>query len=257
MQLLEYEEKHLETLRGYLAECMVLLKSNGDFPLDRPEEVALYGSGVKNTVKGGTGSGEVNSRYFTNVYDGLVEAGFTITSDAWMEAYEKVRAEAYVQFLKDIKVQAKATKTNAIMMAMGAVMPEPDYDIPLDAKGNLAIYVLSRISGEGNDRNGVAGDIKLSATEKRDILAANKKYKKFMLVLNVGGPVDLSEIPEVENILVLSQLGVETGAALADVLLGRKNPSGKLTTPGPRGKIIARSVSLEIGMILGTKRESM
>ena len=51
-----------------------------------------------------------------------------------------------------------------------------------------------------------------------------------MLVLNVGGVVDLSDVTEVKNILVLSQLGVDTGTALVDILLGRQNPSGKLAT---------------------------
>ena len=51
-----------------------------------------------------------------------------------------------------------------------------------------------------------------------------------MLVINAGGPVDLSEVMEVRNILVLSQLGVETGRALAGLLLGKLYPSGKLTT---------------------------
>ena len=74
------------------------------------------------------------------------------------------------------------------------------------------------------------GDIKLSASEKRDILALNAQYNKFMLVLNVGGVVDLSDVMDVKNILVLSQLGVDTGTALADILLGKQNPSGKLST---------------------------
>ena len=113
---------------------------------------------------------------------------------------------------------------------MGAVMPEPEYDLPLDGEGSVALYVLSRISGEGNDRDPICGDIKLTATEMRDILALNEKYEKFFLVLNVGGAVDLSEVAEVDNILILSQLGVETGDALADILLGKANPSGKLTT---------------------------
>ena len=78
------------------------------------------------------------------------------------------------------------------------------------------------------------GDILLTAAEIRDILALDKKFERFMLVLNVGGPVDLGPVMEVRNILVLSQLGVETGAALADILLGKANPSGKLTTTWAR-----------------------
>ena len=230
MEMFDYEKQHLQTLRQSLAECTVLLKANGDFPLAEPCKIAAYGCGVRKTVKGGTGSGEVNSRYFINVEQGLTEAGFTITTKDWLDAYDRTYIDARVQFKKDIKVQAKAAHIMPIMYAMGKTMPEPEYELPLDGEGDVAIYVLARNSGEGNDREPVGGDIKLSATEKRDILALNKKYDKFMLVINAGGAVDLSEIGEVENILVLSQLGVETGAALADILLGKQNPSGKLAT---------------------------
>ena len=226
----DMETKHLAALRSHLAECTVLLKSNGDFPLDSPCKIAAYGSGVRKTIKGGTGSGEVNSRFFVNVEQGLTNAGFSITTQAWLDSYDAMYVQARKDWLKQLKVEAKAHKTNLIMYGMGKTMPEPNYELPLEAEGDVAIYVLARISGEGNDRVPVAGDIKLSATEKRDILALHKKYSKFMLVLNVGGAVDLSEIPEVENVLVLSQLGVETGDALADILLGKESPSGKLTT---------------------------
>ena len=62
MELFDYEKQHLDTLRKSLAECTVLLKRNGDFPLDGPCRIAAYGGGVRKTIKGGTGSGEVNSR---------------------------------------------------------------------------------------------------------------------------------------------------------------------------------------------------
>ena len=51
-----------------------------------------------------------------------------------------------------------------------------------------------------------------------------------MLVLNVGGVVDISPLDKVSNILLLSQLGIVTGDILADIILGKTNPSGKLTT---------------------------
>ena len=230
MELFDYEKQHLSTLRQSLAECTVLLKNSGDFPLAAPCKIAAYGSGVRKTIKGGTGSGEVNSRYFINVEQGLTDAGFTITTNQWLDAYDQAYVDARKAFRDKMKAEAKAHKTNVVMYAMGKAMPEPEYELPLDGEGDVAIYVLSRISGEGNDRDPVGGDIKLSATEKRDILALNEKYEKFMLVINAGGAVDLSEISDVKNILVLSQLGVETGAALADILLGKQNPSGKLAT---------------------------
>ena len=230
MELFDYEQQHLAALRTSLGECTVLLKCNGDFPLAAPGKIAAYGCGVRKTIQGGTGSGEVNSRYFINVEQGLKDAGFTITTQKWLDDYDNTYLEAKKAFRARMKAEAKANKTSTIFYAMGKAMPEPDYALALEGEGDVAIYVLSRISGEGNDRDPVAGDIKLSATEKRDILALNEKYEKFMLVINAGGAVDLSEIPDVKNILVLSQLGVEPGAALADILLGKQNPSGKLAS---------------------------
>ncbi|MBR2545092.1 MAG: glycoside hydrolase family 3 C-terminal domain-containing protein [Erysipelotrichaceae bacterium] len=225
-----YEEAHLKRLRPYLAECTVLLKHDGAFPLEKPCDIACFGNGVRNTVKGGTGSGEVNSRYFINIEEGLVRAGFRITNPQWPGLFEPYKARAREEFRKAVKARAKAEKTNVIIASMGAVMKEPEYDIELDLSAQAAIYVLSRISGEGNDRTDTKGDFQLTDSETRDILALNEHYDRFMLVINAGGPMDLTPVLSVRNILVLSQLGVETGHALADILLGKQNPSGKLTT---------------------------
>ena len=231
MELLDYERKHIETLRDSLAECTVLLKTDGSFPLAEAGELALFGSGARQTVKGGTGSGEVNSRYFVSVEEGLKAAGFRLTTEAWLDAYDAVREQAKKDFVREIKARARRNHTNAIIEGMGAVMPEPEYDLPTEGGGETAVYVLARTSGEGNDRENIPGDIALTKTEVRDILRLQKEYGRFLLVLNVGGPVDLTPVlGEVGNILLLSQLGVETGAVLADILLGKANPSGKLAT---------------------------
>lgn len=226
----EYEIKHNAILRRFGAECAVLLKSDGSFPLDAPCKLALYGSGARRTVKGGTGSGEVNSRCFVTAEEGLEAAGFTITSKQWLDAYGQLWPEAKKRFIRSLKRDALQHGTLAILSSMGAVMPEPDYELPLDADGEAAIYVLSRISGEGSDRKAVPGDILLTETEQRDILALDRKFKRFLLVLNVGGVVDLSPVPELRNILLLSQLGGETGNILADIVLGKAAPSGRLAT---------------------------
>ncbi len=230
MELQTYEREHAQTLRRLGAECAVLLRRNGDFPLKEAGTIALFGSGARATVKGGTGSGEVNSRYFVTVEEGLENAGFTVTSKVWLETYATFHQAARAQFLAELKAKAKREHKIAALEYMGAVMPEPEYTIPLYGEGDTAVYVLSRISGEGSDREPVPGDILLTETEKRDILTLQKKYRRFLLVLNVGGVVDLSPLAEVENILLLSQLGVETGNILADLLLGKAYPSGKLST---------------------------
>ena len=229
-----YEIDHLNAVRVLATECMVLLRSDGAFPLAEPGEIALFGSGARGTVKGGTGSGDVNSRHVTTIEEGLEAAGFTVVTRPWLEAYDRVRDQAHQDFIADIRTEAAERGVPAIMIGMGSVMPEPEYSIPLDVDAGTdpgaAVYVLARTSGEGSDRTPEAGDLSLTDTEVRDILTLNDRFEKFLLVLNVGGVVDLSPLGNVGNILLLSQLGATIGDAFTDVLLGRAYPSGKLAT---------------------------
>ena len=229
-QMQEYEKAHLAALRPQLAGCTLFLRRSGAFPLGAPGEIALYGAGVRHTIRGGTGSGEVNVRRTVSVEEAFAAAGFTVTTKDWLDGYDRVRSAAKKRYRASLRAAALKNGVSGVMGAMGAVMPEPDYDLPLTGAGDTAIYVLSRISGEGSDRAAVKGDIFLSDTEMRDVLALKEKYPRFLLALNVGGPVDLLGLEAVTDILLLSQLGAETGCALADVVLGRANPSGKLST---------------------------
>lgn len=226
----EYELKHLGRVRELSAECTLFLQRDHSFPLDKAGRIAVFGSGARHTVKGGTGSGEVNSRFSVNIEEGLKDDGFTITTTEWLDKYDEVYKEAYKAFIEDIKAEAKKLNMPAMFVGMGKICPEPEYEIPLTVDGEAAIYVLSRISGEGNDRTFTKGDFSLTETEIRDINLLSTMYDKFMLVVNCGGPVDLTPVKHVKNILVLSQLGVLTGKILADILLGKLYPSGKLTT---------------------------
>ena len=75
------------------AECTVLLKKSGQFPLDKAGKIAAYGSGLRYTIKGGTGSGEVNSKETFTIEQGLEKAGFTIASKSWLDSYDEVRTQ--------------------------------------------------------------------------------------------------------------------------------------------------------------------
>ena len=227
-----YEIAHTEAVRKAAPECMVLLKNDGTLPLAGAGKLALYGSGARSTIKGGTGSGDVNVRHFVNIEEGLEHAGFTITTKAWMDAYDAICQRAKKEYYAGVRKEAEAAgvKGQAIMLfAMGRTCPEPDYELPLDGEGDTAVYVLARNSGEGTDRKPQAGDVELTKTEIRDILALNQKYERFVLVLNVGGMVNLEPVNAVGTVLLLGQLGSATGDAFVDVLLGRAYPSGKLT----------------------------
>lgn len=227
-----FETEHIAAVRALAPECMVLLKNEGVLPLQGTGKLALYGSGARRTIKGGTGSGDVNVRHFVTVEEGLKNAGFEITTANWLDGYDQVMASAKKAFYSALRKEAEAAGLQGSQMmiyATGRACPEPEYELALDGEGDTAIYVLARISGEGADRKPEAGDINLTATEIRDILALNEKYDRFVLVLNVGGMVDLKPVEAVGTVLILGQLGSATGDVLADVLLGKAYPSGKLT----------------------------
>jgi beta-glucosidase len=223
----QYEIEHINTLDKYLAECTVLLRRNGDFPIGKKnKKIYLYGNGVRKTIKGGTGSGDVNSRSFDTIEQAFTKAGYEILTKDYLDEYDKIYEKAQTEFNDNLR---KNSSGNFFAM-MGAIMPEPDYDIPYEKEGDVAVFVLSRVSGEGSDRKPIKGDVYLTDTERKMVLDLAKGFKKFMLVLNTGGPVDLSGLEDVKNILVLSQLGVNTSKTLVDIIAGDKYPSGKLAT---------------------------
>ena len=225
------EKQHYKIMRKTASECTLFLNKNNEFPIKKPSEVVLIGSGARNTIKGGLGSGDVDSHFITTCEEGLEKAGFTIISKNWLSQYIKIKENKLNGHMNYIKNLFNKTKTkNSFAMVS---FPEVEYDLKLDVtekEADLAIYVLARNSGEGMDRRAIKGEVFLTNTEVKDILYLNKNYKKFMLVLNVGGVVDLSPVKNVSNILLLSQLGAVTGDVLADIILGKTNPSGKLAT---------------------------
>ena len=231
MKMMEYEKNHMEQLRNISGECTLFLKRHGNvFPLNKPVKTALYGHGARHTIRGGMGSGEVNSHFEVSIEQGLKDAGFTIVTEQWLNEYDRVMVQAKQDFYDEIRQRAKEMKQNAIIVGMGAVMPEPEYSISIQSDADIALYILSRTSGEGGDRNIISGDFLLTSSEIRDIRYLQNQYgDAFMLVLNVSGPIDLRPVNDVSNILLLGQLGVNTAAVLTDLLLGRTYPSGKLT----------------------------
>ena len=82
-------------LVAYRAACegVVLLKNDGALPLTT-KTVALYGPGASMSIKGGTGSGEVNERHSVTVLEGLKNRGFTIATEKGLADFEPFYAEA-------------------------------------------------------------------------------------------------------------------------------------------------------------------
>ncbi len=237
---MEKEISNRELMHGRLsrelaAEGFVLLKNEGMLPLELSEPIALFGSGAEKTVKGGTGSGDVNNRENISIYKGMKEAGACITSERWLldyqNCYEDARNKWKQKVLKDAKQVDNpfdAYATNPFALPEGRKIEEEDI------KGASAVvYVLSRISGEGKDRRKEEGDYYLSAREREDILYLNQKNIPIALLLNVGAPIELTDILQeagnIQAVLNISLPGQEGGHAVADVLFGKAMPGGRLT----------------------------
>ena len=77
-EMADYEIEHIDLLRKNAAECTLFLNKNDAFPISKPGTVLLIGNGARETLKGGGGSGDMESRYYTTCEEGLEEAGFKI-----------------------------------------------------------------------------------------------------------------------------------------------------------------------------------
>ena len=234
------EKKHSSFAEKAAEEGIVLLKNENILPISLSASVALLGIGADKTVKGGIGSGDVNNRQNITIYEGMEESGIRITSRDWLDDYEHRYQKARLIWKEKILEEAKhvnnpfdAYAENPFAMPLGRKVAEEDI-----CEADVVIYVISRISGEGKDRRKVKGDYYLSEREEEDLRYLAEMNKPVILILNAGGPVELTDILEqtdnIKGILNISQLGQEGGDALADVLLGKEVPGGKLTTTWAR-----------------------
>ena len=222
--------------RRAAAEGMVLLKNEGQhLPLKEGTKVALYGVGASRTIKGGTGSGDVNERETVSIYQGMKNAGFEITTEDWIKAYDEQYQAARYAWRDEIEEKASSLEdqvagffnvysTTPFRMPAGAPITQTDAEV--------AIYILSRVAGEGADRFDAEGDYYLTKEEKQQLSDICSMYKHVIVAVNTGGLADLSFMDEYSNIEALLQIvqpGMEAGNAFADIISGKVTPSGKMT----------------------------
>nr|WP_321152696.1 glycoside hydrolase family 3 C-terminal domain-containing protein [uncultured Acetatifactor sp.] len=233
------ETRNMERSRKIASQGMVLLKNNGALPMtEAGKKIALFGNGARRTVKGGTGSGDVNSRSVTSVEQGLEAAGFTVATKGWLDRYDEAVDAARKAYFADFAAAVKKNGQSAIMQLFNnpfmepAIIPVTEADA-VGAEADVCIYVIARNSGEGKDRRPVEGEYDLFQVEKDAIRLLEEKYEKVIVVLNVGSVIDTKFLrgeEGIDAILLMSQAGNIGGYALADVLTGKVPPSGKLTT---------------------------
>lgn len=236
----ERELSHRQLAREVAAEGMVLLKNEGVLSLQN-KKIALFGAGARMTVKGGTGSGNMQERYSVSIEEGLKNAGFALASTRWMDRFDAAFAAEKEAWRLSIEARIKGYKPWEVQRMFDEVIhvtplrfPIGDEiqqeDLPEDT--DTAIYVIARQAGESADRRLEKGDYYLADVEEANIRTLAEHYEKVLLVINCGGILDLSildEVPGIGAVLHFVQGGEEGGNAFADIVSGKVTPSGKLT----------------------------
>lgn len=203
--------------------CVLLKNDDGALPLASGGSVALFGRFGYEYYKSGVGSGGmVNTAYVIGIAEALRESGAVTLNESV--------AAAYAQFLIDSPFDNghgwgtwpwhQAEMPVSAEMARAAA-----------AESDTAVIVIGRTAGEDADNSAEAGSYLLTETEQAMLNTVCAAFKRTVVVLNVGNIIDMKwmDVCAPSAVLYVWQAGQEGGRAVADVLIGAVNPSGRLT----------------------------
>ena len=196
---------HHALARRIAAEGMVLLKNNGILPLQNPQHIAVIGHAAREAHFQGGGSSHINPTQVAVPFQELQR----LAGDAELAYAEGYPADdSFQQGLID----------QAVRIARSA-------DVAL-----LYIALPTFKESEGYDR----ADLDLTPQQVALIKAVAAIQPKTVVILNNGAPVAMSEwIDDVAAVVEAWMMGQAGGGAIADVLYGKVNPSGKLAETFP------------------------
>ena len=219
-------------------ESIVLLENNQGLPINN-QNVAVFGMGTNYTIIAGLGSGEVHPRKSISIYEGLKASGIHILSTDYLNRLEK-------HVTSSINTYKKKVLTNIIKLQIKDLVnsiffyPKVDdiliNETDLNLNTDTAIYVINRNSSENIDNTNIKGEYYLTDNEKTNLINLSKHYKKLNIIINSGYPIDmnfLKELDHYESVLYVGYPGMQGGLAVANILKGIENPSGKLAQTWP------------------------
>lgn len=227
-EVTEIEKMNKEVSYNCALEGIVLLENNGVLPI-KPCPIALYGLGGIRTVKGGTGSGEVNERHNTTIFEGLSDDGFDVLTIDWLKRSENKLDKEYKEYID----KHRSLDGCGYAFSNPFKLPEEERILNTDLFGeaNVAIYVVTRQAGEGADKRIENGDFDLTDMEVESIKTLVEFYKDVIIVINSGSYMSLSKLDGIKysSLIFYCQEGMEGGRALADLIVGKKSFSGHLS----------------------------
>lgn len=222
------EAKVLEGLsalgRQVAAEGCVLLKNeNNVLPLKENSTVSVFGRIQNYYYASGLGSGGgVNTKYRVNIVQGLEQSGKVKVNSELKKIYE--------DWTKDHKIVV-GKSWNDTPWSQEEMTVTQDVANKAKSKSDAAVVIIGRTSGENRDTAFKKGGYLLRDDEEKMLDMVTKTFDKVVVVLNVSTIIDMSWVekyPEIDSVLYAWNGGQDGGHAVADVLTGKVNPSGKL-----------------------------
>ena len=205
---------------------VLLKKHNNTLPLAKNANIALVGPLANNK---------------NNMLGTWAPTGNPQLSVPILEGLKNVAPEANIEYAKGANISndssfAKKVNVFGERIQISDESPETLLREALDLANSSDIIVA--VVGEATEMSGEAAsrtDITIPDAQKKLIRELAKTGKPLVLVLMSGRPLDISEEMAMPvSILQIWHPGVEAGNAVADVLFGDYNPSGKLTNSWPR-----------------------
>lgn len=228
-------KQHAAVARQAAVESMVLLKNdNAALPFSHDiKTVALFGISSYDFMAGGTGSGNVHKPYVLNLVDGFHNCGLQISENL------KDMYESYQLYQENI-LKSEGVFDKDYEWGRGR-FAEPQISLNCIRKqvtaSDIAVITIGRQAGEDSDRH-INDDFNLTDVERQilnDICNIyHAAHKKVIVVINSGGIIETASWKDLPDAILMAwQPGQEGANALADLLVGKENPSGKLAMTIP------------------------
>lgn len=204
-------------------EGIVLIKNErGTLPLDAHECVSVFGRGQFDFLKCGLGSGgSVHAPYSTNLIENLPNANPALL-------------EKYAQWIKENPFDNGGGGWAAEPFCQKEMPVSKELAFEAATISQKAVVVITRNAGEDKDLILQKGSYFLTDEEIQNIKNICAAFEKVVLVFNTCGIIDTAwtqekEFEHITAIVMAWQGGQEAGRATANILLGKTNPSGKLS----------------------------